>query len=315
MVALLVVRRLILTCFTLIAISLLVFAAVELVPGDAAQVILGRQATPETLAALRVQLGLDRPAHVRYIAWASGIVRGEWGESLVLNVAIGPLLAQRVWNSLVLGTIALFVAVPLGILLGVVAGLSQGRWLDHAIVSFTLLAVTLPPFATAIFLIIVFASWLRWLPAASFIAADANMWASARFLVLPVLTLTLGSLAHIARHARGSIIEVMERDYILTAKSKGLRHSTVILRHALRNALLPTISVIALNVGWLLSGAVLVESIFAYPGMGRLMIQAINTRDIPMLQAVILVAATIYALANLVADLIYIWINPKIRYS
>jgi len=310
-----IIRRLILMLFTLTMISLIVFLAIEIIPGDTAQIMLGRQATPELLEALRGRLGLDRPAHVRYIEWISGIVRGDWGDSLVQEVPVGPLLLQRVGNSLVLGSIALLVATPLGVLLGVIAGLNRERWIDHSITVFTLFSVSFPSFVTAIVLIIVLSSWLRWLPAASMIAPDANLWEAARFLVLPVLTLALGSLAHVARHTRSSIIEVMGSDYIRTATSKGLPYLIIILRHALRNALLPTISVIALNVGWLLSGAVLVENVFAYPGIGRLMLEAINRRDIPVLQAATLVAAAIYALANLGADLVYMWLNPKIRYS
>jgi peptide/nickel transport system permease protein len=228
---------------------------------------------------------------------------------------VGPLLAQRVWNSLVLGMAALLVAMPLGIFLGVLSGLNRAGWIDQGITFFTLFALSFPPFVMAIFLIILLSSWLRWLPAASLIDPDANLWESAQFLVLPVLTLALGSLAHVSRHARSSLIEVMRSDYMRTAKSKGLPDLTAILRHALRNALLPTISVVALNVGWLLSGAALVENVFAYPGMGRLMLQAISTRDIPVLQAVTLAAAAMYALANLGADLLYSWLNPRIRYS
>lgn len=256
-----ILRRLVLMGFTLLMISLLVFSAIEIVPGDAAQMILGQRATPETLEALRSRLGLDQPAHVRYITWISGAVRGDWGESLVMNVPVGPLLAQRLRNSLVLAVLALLVATPLGILAGVVAGLNRGRWVDHSITTFTLFTVSFPSFVTAIFLIIVMASWLRWLPASSLIPPDANLWESTRFLVLPVLTLTLGMLAHVTRHTRSSLIDVMGSDYMRTAKSKGLPRQMAILRHALRNALLPTISVIALNVGWLLSGVVLVESL------------------------------------------------------
>jgi peptide/nickel transport system permease protein len=301
--------------FTLVMISLLVFSAIEIVPGDAAQMILRQQATPETLEALRARLGLDQPAYVRYFTWINGVARGDWGESLIMNVPVGPLLAQRLRNSLALAVIVLLVANPLGILAGVIAGLNPGRWADHSITTFTLFAVSFPPFGTAIFLITVMASWLRWLPASSLIPPDANLWESARFLVLPVLTLTLGMLAHVARHTRSSLIDVMGSDYMRTAKSKGLPRRTTVFRHALRNALLPTISVVALNVGWLLSGVVLVESVFAYPGMGRLMLQAIQTRDLPVLQAVTLASAAIYALANLGADLLYRWLNPRLRHS
>ena len=310
-----ILRRLLLMLFTLVMISLLVFSAIEIVPGDAAQMILRQQATPETLEALRARLGLDQPAYVRYFTWINGVARGDWGESLIMNVPVGPLLAQRLRNSLALAVIALLVANPLGILAGVIAGLNPGRWADHSITTFTLFAVSFPPFGTAIFLITVMASWLRWLPASSLIPPDANLWESARFLVLPVLTLTLGMLAHVARHTRSSLIDVMGSDYMRTAKSKGLPRRTTVFRHALRNALLPTISVVALNVGWLLSGVVLVESVFAYPGMGRLMLQAIQTRDLPVLQAVTLASAAIYALANLGADLLYRWLNPRLRHS
>lgn len=310
-----ILRRLILMVFTLVMISLFVFLAIEIVPGDAAQLILRNQATPETLAGLRARLGLDQPAYIRYFTWIRGVVSGDWGDSLVMNIPVAPLLAQRLGNSLVLGVVALLVATPLGILAGVITGLNPGRWVDHGITTFTLFTVSFPSFVMAIFLIIVLSSWLGWFPAASMIPPDANFLESARFLVLPVLTLTLGLLAHVARHTRSSLIEVMASDYMRTARSKGLPPRMAILRHALRNALLPTISVIALNVGWLLSGLVLVESIFAYPGMGRLMLQAINTRDLPVLQAVALAAAAIYALANLVADLLYMWLNPRIRYS
>jgi len=310
-----ILRRFLLMVFTLVMVSLLVFSAIEIVPGDAAQMILRQQATPEALAALRARLGLDQPPYVRYFVWISGVVRGDWGESLIMDAPVGPLLAQRMRNSLTLAGLALLVSAPLGILAGVVAGLHPGRWVDHGITIFVLFAVSFPPFVIAIFLILVLSSWLHWLPASSLIPPDANLWQSARFLVLPVLTLTLGLLAHVARHTRSSLIEVMGSDYMRTARSKGLPHRVAILRHALRNALLPTISVIALNVGWLLSGTVLVESVFAYPGMGRLMLQAIETRDIPIVQAVVLAAAAIFALANLAADLLYRWLNPRLRYS
>lgn len=203
----------------------------------------------------------------------------------------------------------------MGILGGVIAGLNQARWADRSITVFTIFTVSFPSFVTAIFLIILLASWLRWLPASSLIPPDANLWESARYLVLPVLTLVLGLLAQVTLHTRNSLIEVLRSDYLRTAVSKGMPPRVVIIRHALRNALLPTISVVALNVGWLLSGVVLVESVFAYPGLGRLMLQAINSRDIPVLQAVALVAAAIYALANLAADLLYRWLNPRLRYS
>lgn len=308
-------RRLAFVLFILFFISLIVFAVTEILPGDAAQMILGQKATPETLAALRTRLGLDQPAPARYLAWIGGVLRGDWGESLIMNLPVGPLLVQRLGNTAVLALLAWFFSAGLGIGLGIIAGLNHNRWPDRLISLFVLFFVSFPPFVIAVFLIIVFSLWLRWLPASSMIEADANLFTALRFLILPTLTLTLGSLAEVARLVRASLIEVLASDYIRTARSKGLPGQRIVLRHALRNALLPAVSVLALNIGYLMSGAVLVESIFAYPGLGRLLLQAINQRDLPLLQGVTLIAAAIYALANLGADLVYFWLNPRIRYS
>ena len=308
-------RRLVFVLFILFFISLIVFAVTEILPGDAAQMILGQKATPETLAALRTRLGLDQPAPARYLAWIGGVLRGDWGESLIMNLPVGPLLVQRLGNTAVLALLAWFFSAGLGIGLGIIAGLNHNRWPDRLISLFVLFFVSFPPFVIAVFLIIVFSLWLRWLPASSMIEADANLFTALRFLILPTLTLTLGSLAEVARLVRASLIEVLASDYIRTARSKGLPGQRIVLRHALRNALLPAVSVLALNIGYLMSGAVLVESIFAYPGLGRLLLQAINQRDLPLLQGVTLIAAAIYALANLGADLVYFWLNPRIRYS
>lgn len=308
-------RRLAFVLFILFFISLLVFVVTEILPGDAAQMILGQKATPETLAALRVRLGLDQPAPARYLAWIGGVLRGDWGESLIMNLPVGPLLAQRLGNSAVLALLAWALSAVLGIGLGIVAGLNRNRWPDRLISLFVLFFVSFPPFVIAVFLIIVFSLWLRWLPASSMIDADANPFTALRFLILPTLTLTLGSLAEVARLVRASLIEVLESDYMRTARSKGLPDRLLVLRHALRNALLPAVSVLALNIGYLMSGAVLVESVFAYPGLGRLLLQAISQRDLPLLQGVALLTAVIFTLANLAADLAYRWLNPRIRYS
>ena len=308
-------RRLAFVLFTLFFVSLIVFAVTELLPGDAAQMILGQKATQETLTALRVRLGLDQPAPMRYLAWIGGVMRGDWGESMIMNLPVGPLLVQRLGNSAVLALLAWVMSALLGIGLGIIAGLNRNRWLDHLISVFTLFFLSFPPFVIAVFLIIVFSLWLQWLPASSMIEADANLFSSLRFLILPTLTLTLGALAEVARLTRASLIEVVNSDYIRTAKSKGLPNQLIVLRHALRNALLPAISVLALNIGYLMSGTVLVESVFAYPGLGRLLLQAISQRDLPLLQGVALITATIYTVANLAADVAYRWLNPRIRYS
>lgn len=310
-----IIRRLLMVIVILWCISLIVFFVTEILPGDTATFILGQRATPENLAALRNQLGLNQPVHQRYIAWITGLLQGDWGNSLLLKMPVLPILTDRLYNSAILAGLALLFGTPLGIFLGIIAGLKRGSWLDQLILIVTILAISLPSFVIAIFLVIIFASWLQWLPASSMVSESANLGDTVTALILPTLALVLGTLAHVARHTRSSLIEVLGSDYLRTAKSKGVPHHLIILRHALPNALLPTISVIALNAGWLLSGVVLVETVFAYPGLGRLMLQAISSRDIPLLQAVTLVMATAYTLANLTADLLYMWLNPQIRHG
>lgn len=307
-------RRLLFMAVALVIVSLVIFAITEILPGDVATMILGQQATPEDLATLRARLGLNRPAHVRYLDWVGDTLRGDWGQSLRLGVPVGPLLSQRLRNSLALAVLAFITGVPTAVLLGVVAGLGRDRWPDSLISVGTLVAVSLPEFVTGVFLIIIFASWLGWLPPSSLIEPEANLLESLRHLILPAMTLMLVIWAHITRMTRSSLAEVMESNYIRTAILKGLPMRVVVFGHALRNALLPTISVIAINVGWLMGGLIVVESVFAYPGLGQLLLLAISNHDVPLLQAVTLVIAAIYSLSNLAADLLYRYSNPRIRY-
>jgi peptide/nickel transport system permease protein len=308
-------RRLALMAFTLFVISIAIFAITQLLPGDVATSILGNQATPEDLATLRDQLGLNRPAPVRYVEWLEGITRGDWGRSLALNTAVGPLLLQRLDRSLVLAALAFLLGVPLAIALGVIAGVCRDKLPDHLISVGTLVAVSLPEFVTGSVLIVVFASWLHLFPPSSLVEPGASPLQLLRSLVLPAVTLTLVMLAHTARMTRASMIEVLAADYIRTATLKGLPWHEVIIRHALKNALLPTITVIAMNVGWLIGGLIVVESVFGYPGLGRLLIEAIQNRDVPLLQAIALLVAAVYAFSNLIADLLYAQLNPRIRYA
>lgn len=307
-------RRLVFITLTLALVSAVIFAVTEVLPGDVATMILGQQATPEDLATLRANLGLNRPAHERYVEWLGGLAQGDFGQSLRLGLPVGPLLAQRLRNSLALAALAFAVGVPASVLLGVAAGLKRDRWPDRLISFSTLIAVSLPEFVTSVFLIIVFSSWLHWLPASSLIEPDTNPLESLRHLLLPTATLTLGMAAYIIRMTRSSIIEVMESNYIRTAILKGLPLRTVVFRHALRNALPPTISIIAINVGWLIGGLIVVENVFAYPGLGQLLLFAIGNHDVPLLQAVTLVIAAIFSFSNLAADLLYRYSNPRILY-
>jgi peptide/nickel transport system permease protein len=276
--------------------------------------ILGTSATPQDLDALRVRLGLDRPAPVRYLDWITGAVRGDWGTSLLYQVPVRPLVLERVRQSAVLAVLALAVAVPLSIGLGVLSALRRHRWLDQLVGLVTLISVSLPEFISGTVLILLLAFRFPIFPPSSLIDPRASLAAVAPSLVLPTLTLVLALLAHMTRMTRASMLEVLDAPYVRAARLKGLRPRRVILRHALRNALLPTVGIVAINVGFLLGGIVVVETVFAYPGLGRLMVDAVNHRDVPVIQMAALVIAASYALANLVADVLYAYLDPRIRY-
>jgi peptide/nickel transport system permease protein len=308
-------RRLAFLLFTLWLVSVITFGVTQILPGDVARAILGQEATPEDLARLHAELGLDRPAPERYVTWLSGVLRGDPGKSLRLGIPAGPLIWERLQRSLVLGGLTFIVAVPLALALGVVAGLYRDRLPDYAISMSTLVAVSLPEFVTGSVLILVVAAWLGLLPPTSMQATMLPLHQALPYLVLPVATLTLVMLAHTARMARASMIEVMSSPYIRTAILKGLPWWRVVLRHALPNALVPAITVVAMNTGWLIGGLVVVENVCGYAGLGRLLVEAIQDHDVPVLQAIALIIAAIYGIANLCADVLYTRLNPRIRYA
>jgi len=298
---------------TLLLTSLLIFAITQLLPGDVARVILGREASEPALQALRERLGLDRPAPLQYLSWLGAFLRGDWGTSFATGQPIRPLVLERLENSAMLAGLTLAIAVPLAIALGVAAALRAGRWLDGVVSVGSLAVVGLPEFVTGLVLIEVFAFRLRWLPANASIAPEAGFLEALPMLLLPAFTATLVLLAYIARLTRASVLEELGRAYVRTATLKGLPPRVVLLRHVLRNALLPTITVVAISVGWLISGLIVVENVYNYPGLGRLLTFAIDRRDVPLLQAISLVAVLAFALANLVADVLYALLNPRIR--
>jgi peptide/nickel transport system permease protein len=307
-------RRLGLLALVMAIVSVLIFGIVQILPGDVAVMILGTSATPADLTALRQKLGLDRPAPLRYADWMSGAVRGEWGTSLQYRVPVRPLVLERLRRSAALAALALAVAVPLAIGLGVLAALRRNGLFDQAVGLVTLVAVSLPEFIVGTVLILVLAFRFTVFPPSSLIDPGASPWSVAPKLILPVLTLVLALLAHMTRMTRASMLDVLEQPYIRAARLKGLRPRRVIFRHALRNALLPTVGIVAINVGFLIGGIVVVETVFAYPGLGRLMVDAVNHRDVPVIQMAALLIALTYALANLAADLVYAYLDPRIRY-
>jgi peptide/nickel transport system permease protein len=310
-----VTRRLLLVVVVLIAVSLLVFAITAILPGNVAYLILGPFAAPDQVKALEIKLGLNDPILVQYWRWASHFVTGDFGQSMLMNRPIAPVLGEAIQRSLVLTLTSFVLIAVIGVSLGVVAALRHNRPIDHAVSVATYLGIAVPEFFWAIVVILVFGAYLGWLPASGYEPLSAGVWNWANHLIAPTITLVFAHLAHVSRLTRSSMIEVLQSPYVTAARAKGLPERVVVVRHALRNALLPTITVLALDIGRLMGGIVVIETVFAYPGLGRLLVFSIQQRDIPMLQACIVTVATIYALANLTADLLYAWLNPKIRYG
>jgi len=308
-------RRSALVLLTLWLVSLGVFVVSELLPGDVAVFILGQQATPENLAVLRTQLGLNQPAPLRYLTWLSGFVRGDWGRSLALQIPIADLVLSRAANSLVLAGLALIVTVPVSVGLGLVAALRHGRAVDRAISLIGLSGLALPEFVSGVLLIVLFSLTLHIAPAAAQIPTGASPLSVLPALVLPALTLAVTLFAYISRMTRASAIDVLASDYVRTAVLKGLPMSKVIVRHVLRNALLPTVTVIGAQIGWLVGGLVVVEHLFGYPGLGDLLLFAALNKDIPLLEACVMIVASVYMLSNLAAEVLFGVLNPRIRYA
>ena len=309
------VVRLSLIIVTLLAVSVAIFALIEAVPGDAASVMQAQQATPDSLRNLRAQMGLDRPPHIRYLDWIWDAMRGDLGQSAKSNASISEVMGGRLANSALLAVLAFVIAVPLGLVMGVWVGTRADTKMDRFLTMGGLVTISLPEFVTGVVMILILSSTLGWLPSSSIMMPGESIIGNPKVLVMPVLTVTGALFAYIMRMARANVIEVMESNYVRTAILKGLPMRTVVTRHVLRNALLPTITVIANNVGWMFGGLIIIENLFAYPGMGSLLIQAIDTRDIRMLQSTALVIASVYAFSNLAADLAYGALNPRVRLS
>lgn len=310
-----ILHRIIFIIIALVIASVLIFIITEIIPGDVAQMILGQNATKDALHALREKLGLYRPAHIRYLEWIKGILHGDLGTSLTLpGVSVAWLIARRGRNSLFLAGAATIILVPVSLTLGVIAGLKNEKWQDNLISILTLTAISLPEFVSGIFLMLIFSVWLKVLPSSSAIDPDANLLNQFKLMILPIMTVSLVIIGYVARMLRASVIEASRADYTRTAVLKGLPRFSIITRHVLKNALLPTITIIAMNIGWLIGGIIITETVFGYPGLGRLVLFAIKQRDVPLIQSSILAMSAVFLVFNLIADLLYTWLNPKISY-
>ncbi len=305
-------RRLALSALTLVLLSVVVFAGAQLLPGDVGRAILGPLASPESVAAINHQLGADRPAVQQYVAWIGALVSGDMGTSYVFRSPVAPFIGAALLNSLKLAAVAFVLVVPLSIGAGVFSAMRAGRWADRAI-SITGLSLTVvPEFVSSIALILVFGVWLRWLPIAAATRPGTDALEQLRHLILPALPLVLILFGYIARMARAGTLEALDSDYARTATLKGLPRRTVIWRHVLPNALLPTITVVAAQVGYMIGGLVVVETLFRYQGIGSLILTAARGKDFPMLEAGILTVGAIFVVTTLVADSLYTMLNPRL---
>jgi peptide/nickel transport system permease protein len=308
-----IIRRLFFAALVLVAVSMLVFAVTAVLPGNVANLILGSFAQPAQVHALELKLGLNLPLPEQYWRWASGVLSGDLGRSTIMDRPVWPLLRAAIERSAILAITSFVLVAVIGLGLGVAAALRRNRPLDHAVSIGTFLGIAVPEFFWAIVVILVFAGWLGWLPSSGYENFSAGFATAFPFMIAPVLTLVFSHLAHVSRLTRSSMIGVLGSPYVIAARAKGLPERVVVLRHALRNALMPSVTVLAMDFGRLMGGIVVVEIVFAWPGLGRLLIFFIQNRDIPTLQASLLVIAAIYALANLAADLICALLDKRVR--
>ena len=299
----------------MVVVSMAIFAITEILPGDAAKMIMRQGATHQNLEKIRKDLGLDRPAHVRYISWVGGVLQGDLGTSFVQKRPIVDITKSRLSKSIILALFAFVISVPTAIAAGVWAGLRPDGKVDRVVSLSSMVGISLPEFVTGVILILIFSSWLGLLPSTSSILPGTNPITRPQILILPSLTLTGVLFAYIMRMTRANVLEVMQAHYVRTAILKGISQKRVILRHVVPNAMLPTITVVGQNIGWMLGGLIIVESVFAYPGMGLLLLTAIQNRDVPLLQTLSLIITATYAISNLIADVSYAILDPRIRLS
>ena len=308
-----ILRRLVLLVPVLLIVGVVVFALVHLTPGDPAAVILGDRATAADIARLRDQLGLNDPLPVQFVRWFGRVLRLDFGESIFLGGSVGDALLGRVQPTVLLTLYALAIQILIGVSAGVVAAVRHNSPIDRLLTVVAISGAAIPTFFLGILLILVFAVRLRWLPSGGYVPLTENPAAHLKAMLLPAFALGFSSAGLLARLVRSSMLDVMREDYVRTAFAKGLPERLVVVRHALRNALIPALTVIGTSVGALLGGAVVTETVFTIPGMGRLVVQSIARRDYPVIQGAIMAIAMTYVLVNLVVDLLYVYTDPRVR--
>ena len=306
-------RRIGIGIATLFVASIIVFAVLEIIPGDPAQLILGINATDETLAALREQMGLNEPLVSRYLGWLTNFISGDFGKSYTYSVPVSELISERVIVSLPLAIIALILSTAIAIPVGIFSAARHGRAADTLTMGTAQLGVAIPNFWFALLLVYLFAVGLRLVPAGGFPGWSAGIWPAIKALILPAIALALPQASILARVTRSALIETLSEDYIRTAQAKGLPHKVVIWRHALRNAMIPVLTILGLQFAFLIAGTIIIENVFYLPGLGRLVFQAITQRDLIVVESVVMLLVATVIIVNLIVDLSYALIDPRLR--
>ena len=308
-----VINRILIGIVTLWVVSVLVFVGTSVLPGDVAEIVLGQAATPESLAAFRAERGLDNPLPMHYLHWARGMMTGDHGTSKAGGASISSLISGRLGNTMFLAAVVALIAVPLSVALGLLAAMHPGTWIDRLLTFGTLSLISVPEFFIATFMVLILAVQLHWLPAIAHISPEDDWLKQLRGLAMPVIVLTIVVAAQMIRMTRAGILNVMNSPYIEMAILKGVPRTRIILRHAFFNAIGPIVNVVALNLAYLVSGVVIVETIFAYPGLAKLMIDGVQTRDLPLVQATGMIFCGTYVILIILADVAAILSNPRLR--
>lgn len=308
-----ILRRIVLLIPVILIVGLVVFTLVHLTPGDPAAIILGDQATPEDIQQLRETLGLNDPLPIQFINWFGGVLTLDFGNSIFLGMPVTEALMDRVAPTGLLTLYALFVQLLIGIPLGVIAALKAGSIVDRLMTALAISGAAIPTFFLGIMLILIFAVQLKWLPSVGYVSPMDDLSGHIQRMIMPAFALGFSSAGLLARLIRSSMLDVLNEDYVRTAMAKGLAHRHVVIRHALRNALVPAITVVGTSLAALLGGAVVTETVFTIPGMGRLVVQSISRRDYPIIQGAVMAIAVSYVLVNLIVDLLYIYADPRVR--
>jgi len=306
-------KRLVSLVISLVVASIVIFAVIEVIPGDPAALILGVNARPDTLAALRAEMGLDRPLAIRYADWAWGMLRGDFGTSITYQTPVAEMVADRIWVSLPLAIYALALSTLIAFPAGIYAAARRGRAGDLGVMGATQLGVAVPNFWFAMILVLIFAINLRWFPSGGFPGWDDGVWPAIRALTLPAIALALPQAAILARVMRSSLLDMLDEDFIRTARAKGLSRRQALWRHAVRNALIPVLTIIGLQFAFLLAGGIIIEQVFYLPGLGRLIFQAISARDLIVVESVVMLLVFVVIVVNFAVDLAYAAVDPRLR--